>query len=190
MNLDKSMTKAPYNERIEFWKFQHASITFSEVAQLCDLILKRQIVSGHPLHASLMTALHILYGRPFKQRAEVKLSEDIVPAGYRNTHDSLINMRDKIYAHTDVDGPITTDNACLNTVGVSIHGGTIRFAMTMLFPRDTQRIHDLAKSLSEKTWDHAENIWKRHFKSDFVKDGSYEVNISKADDSFLKSSSW
>jgi hypothetical protein len=184
------MIKAPYKERIEFWKFQHASITFSEVSQLCDLIIKQQIVSGHPLHASLMTALHILYGRPFKQREEVKLSKDIVPADHKDTHNALINMRDKIYAHTDVDGPKTTNNDCLNKVGVFIQGGTVQFGMTMLFPRDTQKIHDLAKALSEKTWYHAEKIWKRYFKGDFVKNGRYEINISKTDDSFLKSNSW
>jgi hypothetical protein len=185
------MIKAPYKDRIEFWKFQHASITFSEVSQLCDLILKQQIVSGHPLHVSLMTSLHILYGRPFKQRgAEVRLPEDIVPAEYKKTHDALINMRDKIYAHTDIDGPKTSDNDCLNKIGVYIQDRTVRFGMTMLFPRDTQRIHDLAKALSEKTWYHAEKNWKRYFKGGFVKDGNYEVNVSKADDSFLKSSSW
>ena len=184
------MIKAPYKDRIEFWKFQNVSITFSEAAQLCDLIIKQGIVSGHPLHASLMTALHILYGRPFKQRAEVRIPEDIVPVNYKDTHDALLSMRDKIYAHTDVDGPKTAEDDVINKVAVSIQSGTVRFAITMLFPRDTQRIYDLAKVLSEKTSYHAEKIWTRYFKGAFVKDGAYEVNISKGDDSFLKIHSW
>jgi hypothetical protein len=178
--------KALYKDRIEFWEFQNASITFSEAKQLCDLILKQNIVSGHPLHVSMMTALHILYGRPFKQRTEVKIPEDIVQTNFKDTHDALINMRDKIYAHTDVDGPQTANNDSLNKVGVYIQDGTVRFGITMMFPRDTQRIHDLAKTLSEKTWYHSEKIWQKHFKKEFIPDNHYEVNLSKESDDFLK----
>src|ERR1035437_10239702 len=96
------MIKAPYKDRIEFWKFQHAFIIFGEVTLLCDQILKQKIDSGHPLHPALMTAFHILYGISFKQRMEVKLTEEIVPKDYKDTHGALINMRDQIYAHTRV----------------------------------------------------------------------------------------
>jgi len=184
------MIKAPYKDRIEFWKFQNASITFSETMQLCDLIVKQEVISGHPLHTSLMTALHILYGRPFKQRPEVRISEDIVPINYKDTHGALISMRDTIYAHTDVGGLKTTNDSPLNKVGVFISGGSARFALAMAFPRDIQKIRELAEALQQKTWYHAEKIWKRYFKTTYLEDGSYEVNISKADDSFLKPSSW
>jgi hypothetical protein len=185
MISDKTMIKAPYEERIEFWKFQNAWITFSEAGQLCDLILKQNIVSGHPLFTSLMTALHILYGRPFKQRQVVKISENIVPAEYKETHDALINMRDQIYAHTDVDGPKTANADSSNKVGVFIANGNVRFALAMAFPRDVKKIHELTKILSDKTWYHAEKIWRKHFKTQFVPDGGYEVNLSKDNDDFL-----
>jgi hypothetical protein len=184
------VVKAPYNERVEFWKFQNASITFSEGTQLCDLILRQQIVSGHQLHTSMMTALHILYGRPFKQRAEIRISENIVPTDYKDTHDALIDMRDQIYAHTDVDGPKTINADSSNKVGVFIKSGNVKFGLAMAFPRDVQKIRDLTKILADKTWYHAEKMWQRYFKTQFVKDGNYEVNISKTDDSFLKPISW
>jgi hypothetical protein len=186
------MITAPYKDRIEFWKFQHASTTFAEAKQLCELILKEKIDSGHPLHVPLMTALHILYGRPFKQRTEVRIPEDIVPQNNKNTHEALINMRDKIHAHTDVDGPKTTDDDCLNKVAVFVRNRSARFALTMVFPRAVQieEIRDLSDALSQKTWYHAEKIWKRYFSGKAVKDGNYEVNISKSDDAFLKTNSW
>jgi hypothetical protein len=181
------VVKTPYKDRLEFWKLQNASITFSEVKSLCNFIIEQRIVSGHPLHISLMTALHILYGRPFKQRPEVRIPEDLVPIEYKDTHDSLLNMRDKIFAHTNIDGPKTSDDYPVNKVGVSIQGGAVRFMITMLFPRDTQKICDLAKALSEKTWNDAEKIWQIHFKSEYVPDNDYEINLSKNDDAFLKS---
>jgi hypothetical protein len=180
------VVKAPYNDRLEFWQLQSASITFSEVVNLCNFILEQKIVSGHPLHVSFMTALHVLYGRPFKQRLEVRIPEDFVPLEYKDTHDSLLNMRDKIFAHTDIDGPKTSDNYLINKVGVSIQGGTVRFAITMLFPRDTQKICDPAKILLKKTWNDAEKIWQTYFKSEYVPDNDYEINLSKENDDFLK----
>lgn len=108
------MMNAPYKDRIEFWKLQHASSTFDQVTQLCEWILKEGIDGGHPLHVPLMAALHTLYGRPFRQRKDFRIAEDLVPANYRDDHVMLLTMRDKIHAHTDADGPKTTDDDCLN----------------------------------------------------------------------------
>jgi hypothetical protein len=180
--------KAPYNDRVEFWKFQHASVTFAETTKLCDEIIKQKIDSGHPLLTSMMTTLHIFYGRPFKQRQEVKISEMLVPKDYKDLHDKLIKMRDQIYAHMDVDGLKTINLNSVNKVGVFIRGGQAKFALTMLFPRENEvgRIRDLTNLLSEKTWYHAEKIWHKHFKMQFVPDGDYEVNLAKDNDDFLK----
>ena len=128
------MIKAPYKDRSEFWKFQSAAITFFETKQLCDLILKEKIDPGHPFHASLMTALHILYGRPFKQqRTEAKLSDEIIPPEFKETHKGLILMRDKIYAHIDADGPKTANNEIMNKIAVRINNGAVQFNLAMLF---------------------------------------------------------
>jgi len=88
----------------------------------------------------------------------------------------------------DVDGPISTNENSLNKIGVFINGGTVRFAMTMAFPREghVEKIRDLTKLLSEKTWYRSEKIWGEHFKEKFVPDDHYEVNLSKENDDFLK----
>src|ERR1700685_2345940 len=180
------VVKAPYKDRIEFWKFQHASITFGEVTKLCEQMLKQEINSNHPLHPSLMTALHILYGRPFKQRMEMKLTADIVPKDYQETHGALISMRDQIYAHTDVDGPKSTQNNSVNKIGVFIKNGQVHFGITMAFPLQVEKIRDLTKLLDEKTRYHSDKIWLRYFKKEFIRDNHYEVNLSKENDDFLK----
>jgi hypothetical protein len=180
--------KAPYKDRVEFWKFQHASVTFAEVTNLCDQIIKQKIDNGHPQLASTMTTLHIFYGRPFKQRPEVRISETLVPADYKEIHDWLLNMRDQTYAHMDVDGPKTTNQSSINKIGVFVHGGQAKFALTMIHPRGIQieKIRELTVLLSKKTWDYAEKIWRKHFKAQPVLDGDYEINLSKECDDFLK----
>ena len=88
----------------------------------------------------------------------------------------------------DVDGLKTINLNSVNKVGVFIRGGQAKFALTMLFPRENEvgRIRDLTNLLSEKTWYHAEKIWHKHFKMQFVPDGDYEVNLAKDNDDFLK----
>ena len=182
------MVKAPYKDRIEFWKFQHASVTFAEVTNLCDQIIKEQIDHGHPQLASMVTTLHIFYGRPFKQRPEVRILETIVPANYKDTHDWLINSRDKIYAHMDVDGPNMANKSSINKVGVFVRGGEAKFALTMAFPRGIQieKIRELTILLSDKTWEDAKKISQKYLNETFIPDGDYEVNLSKECDDFLK----
>ena len=83
----------------------------------------------------------------------------------KDTHGALINMRDQIYAHMDVDSLKSTENNSVNKIGVFIKGGHVRFAMTMAFPRESQieKIRYLTKLLTDKTFFHSEK--RRVFES-------------------------
>ena len=43
----------------------------------------------------------VFYARPFKQMAEVKLDEAVVPAEFVEFHKDIILYRDKVVAHRD-----------------------------------------------------------------------------------------
>ena len=100
----------------------------------------------------------------------------------------LLLMRDQIHAHMDVDGVKIAEDNSLNKIRVSIENGHVFFAMTMAFPRgaEIENIRELTKLLAEKTRFHADKIWLKHFKTHYVPDNNYEVNISKDDNDFLK----
>ena len=183
---------APFSERLDFWKFQHASITFVQVKELCDLLTQQNIETNHPLHIPLMVALHALYARPFKQKKAVRLSDDIVPKESKQTHDALIEMRDKIHAHYDFDSPTTTSLSGLNKVAVFLHGTQAKFAITPVFPRSkqVQEIGKLAQILASKAFEQGKLIWSRRLGGVQLTEGSFEVNLSKTDDQFLKPLSW
>gem|GEM_PF-2686223 len=70
-------------DRIEFWKFCHAAVTFSKVSELCDYMIKNNVNPEHPLHIPLIVAVVILYGKPFKQRPETRIPEHVVPPQYK-----------------------------------------------------------------------------------------------------------
>jgi hypothetical protein len=92
-------------ERIEFWKYSYARSSFVHA----DLFARRIFRNSPPLDRTLRDAITFgiiaAYGRPFKQRPEVRLSRDVVPKRHLATHDDLIEMRDKVVAHRDLDGP-------------------------------------------------------------------------------------
>ena len=187
-----SIPIVPFEDRLAFWKFQNASCAFEQVRVTCKHMLTEQIEDGHPLHIPLQTAVHIHYGKPFKQRPAVRVPPDIVPAEYAEVHRSLIMMRDKIHAHTDSDGPVTTDDILLNKVLVVIRGTNVQYASTLLFPRLNRidEIRQLAEILAGKAGYHAEKIWNKHMGREWVPTGDYSVNLSPGDAPFFEPLVW
>jgi len=96
-----------YAERILFWQQAYARSAFIDAGRYAGRILELDPPLGSLDRKSLTAAFVSAYGRPFKQRRAVRLSDDSVPIEHRATHDSIIEVRDKIIAHRDLDGPIT-----------------------------------------------------------------------------------
>jgi hypothetical protein len=96
-----------YEERIFFWQQAYARSAFIDADRYLVRILEDDPPLGS-LDRKLLTAAFVgAYGRSFKQRKPVRLSEDIIPTEHQNTHDSIIELRDKIVAHRDLDAPVT-----------------------------------------------------------------------------------
>ncbi|MDD4869750.1 MAG: hypothetical protein PHR77_04255, partial [Kiritimatiellae bacterium] len=114
------MNTPTQTDRFEFWKFAYARAAFVDAKIFAEELL----ASGSALHSATRKAFSIAiataYARPFKQRSVVRLSEDIVPAEHRETHDGVIEIRDKVVAHRDVDGPIAEDFGLLNQLRITI----------------------------------------------------------------------
>ncbi len=182
------MVKLAYKDRIEFWKFQHAAITFSEVAKLCDYIQREKIGPLHPLYEVLFTALAVLYARPFKQRSEVRIPDNVVPQQYWDTHKSLVELRDKVSAHYDPVGPKTIADVSLNKMLVSIRNGKASFGLSFLHPssRGIDRIKSLAEKLDKKMQFHVQKLWQRCMQGQTVPDGDYEIDTSQGNAPLLK----
>jgi hypothetical protein len=98
----------PKPERIEFWKYAYARSAFLEArTHLEELLTHRpgRFTSARKLYT---IAILTLYARPFKQREPVRLAEDIVEEKYRPVHNWVIEHRDKVVAHRDLDAQLST----------------------------------------------------------------------------------
>jgi len=93
-------------ERVSFWQHSYARSSFVQTRLFVDLLLQVDPPTQSTLRDALTVAILGLYCRPFKQRKLVRLSDAIVPVQFRQTHDSMIEIRDQVIAHRDLDGPI------------------------------------------------------------------------------------
>lgn len=108
-------------ERINFWKVAYARASFVDARIFTEQILKTNMALDNPLRKALSIAVLTTYCRPFKQRELIRLPEDIVPPVYRNLHNSMIEQRDKVVAHRDLDGPVA-DWGFVSQLELSVEG--------------------------------------------------------------------
>lgn len=178
------MKSVPLADRAEFWKFQSAGTAFSMVREVCDYLLQHNLPKSDPIHDPLVTAIYVLYGRPFKQRQPLRLSADIVKKEHSPTHSFLIKFRDQMFAHTDLPGPKTVDGHPLNFLTGETRNGRTTFGISVVTP-PLPSVRDLCIDLEGKLTERAHAIWRKHISKDRVSDGMSIVNLSKEDGPFL-----
>lgn len=95
------------SERVAFWKHAYAWSSFMHADQTAVMLLQLNPPVRSLLRQALTCALTVAYAAPFKQRTAVRLLEnEVIPPDLRPIHDGLIEHRDKVIAHRDLDGPI------------------------------------------------------------------------------------
>lgn len=118
------MNKPSLEERIAFWKHAYARASFVDARIFLEQILESRMSLTHPVRKAMSIAALVTYCRPFKQRSTVRLPDEIIPVQYNDLHDSLIEMRDKVVAHRDLDGPIA-DWGFLSQLEIEVSGGNL-----------------------------------------------------------------
>ena len=94
-------------ERISFWQHSYARASFIQTRLFIDLLLRVDPPTNDTFRRALTIAIVVAYCRPFKQREPVRLPKSLVPVQFRDAHDSTEEIRDKVIAHRDLDGPVT-----------------------------------------------------------------------------------
>jgi len=168
-------------DRLEFWKFSYARAAFVDAQVFAEELL----ASGAPLHSTMRKAFSIAiataYSRPFKQRRAVRLPENTVPAEHRETHDSVIEIRDKIVAHRDVHGPNADDFAFFNQLRTTIRNGELvvnTFSPTMPDVK-TEQILRLAQSMVKKMDYHMKKFVQKFLPSAISSEGTFALSLEE-----------
>ncbi len=130
------MTRDGFEDAKTLWKFFYAHECFKQVENACSFILEHKIDADHPVYYSLITAIYIIYGKPFKKSNVVgKLPDDIVPTQYQALHKVLLDHRDQLYAHTDAKSFDLPDHGAANQVRFLVLPGEMRLFGTQFRAR-------------------------------------------------------
>ncbi|HEX4084064.1 MAG TPA: hypothetical protein VHY22_04075 [Chthoniobacteraceae bacterium] len=105
MDDEQKRKKREKHLKRQIWAFAFARNAFQGAKEIAEHYIKEAYHFGHPLHQALSTAVVILYSRPFMKSDNmivlpVKFTRFDKPK-LRETHDSLIAIRNTFYAHTD-----------------------------------------------------------------------------------------
>ena len=130
--------------RLELWTVAFARSSFIEAKMACDALLALAPTAPHVIASALSTMAQVFYARPFKQMAEVKLDEAVVPAEFVEFHKDIILYRDKVVAHRDAKGPATPWGSA-NDVVIRWKGSSMEIETTspMLEPAAARRLSEL-----------------------------------------------
>lgn len=174
------------NQRHELWKLAFAHASFRNAGIFLEQLSLPAFSENYPIRNALSIAFLTSYSRPFKQKTPVKLSDEIVPARFRKSHDAIITYRDKTIAHRDLNGPVA-DRRPVNQVRFKIVGNT--FSPVTGSPVISAAwaaeliplIDHLIQSLDSQ-WGN----FKQHFKPFLFNDGEYELDLDESTPWFKK----
>ena len=175
------MKKSSRPDRVKFDTYTRADATFDEAANVCSILC--DVADHDPLYYPLMVALHVLYGRPFREQGRGRrLPESIVPASFVDKHKLLIARRNKMFAHIDETKLVTDGGANLNSVVLEVSREQVIATNRYEFAHvDLDSIRALCDSLSRSCARTAEAIWRDHLDANTLSPGTYQVNLSQED---------
>ena len=180
------MKKAPKQVRLEYWKYQFAALTFEEAREMAAYLHDNP---KPKLEYSLLTSLYVLYGRPFKQHKSIRISDDIVPPDYRDLHDYLIVLRDKLFAHVDENAPPDWEEKHLSKILIGYRNGEFRPVFAQLFRDGFQfdRVKALCAILHGLCHAKSEEIALPYMQGTGLPTAlTYEVDLSEGEKYILK----
>ena len=173
------MTPAEFEDAKALWKFFYAHECFSQVENACSFIINNSFDDGHSAYYPLVTAVCVLYGKPFKNSKVVdRLSTDIVPVEFRELHQNIMDQRDQLYAHMDGNAFGLNGREAANQVRLVVSQTEARL-IAPLFSLQTAflpKVVELCRALQKKANYYVELLQNRHHR-EFLDPGEYAINV-------------
>lgn len=177
-----------YDLRRELWLLTYASNSCKLVHELCNFAISGSCQEGDTIYTGIINAIYVSYGRPFHWCRNIgRLTEIDIPSESIALHKEIIHLRDKLYAHKDLDG-YQIESEIFNTVKAVVLGGRISMISNELIPRGP-----IITSISEhvrKLVNHFDNKAKALLNklrgTGWPTDGEYILNMDAfSDDIFI-----
>jgi hypothetical protein len=136
--------------RIEYWKYHTAALSFEQARKVVEQLMLMQ--NADSMFYPLMVSLHVFYARPFKhQQKSRNLNEDLIPSTLISAHKMVINLRDRIFAHSDKESSVkdSETDVDLFQLVLLVTNGVMKPGAQMIFHSENnlQKIFTLCDTL-------------------------------------------
>jgi hypothetical protein len=150
--------------------------------EVCDYILSERIQEDADIYYPLVTAISVLYARPFKRSKGIEPLNHVqfVPKKFHPLHHQLIVLRDKASTHVDARSVFFRGDPANNVIlSVREHGTRMRLAVQRVKFKTVviSQIRDLAIAMVKRMLDYIRNITAEH-PNDFPDDGDYLIDLT------------
>ena len=172
------------------WKMFYAGQSFEHSRAAAEYVLQKKIAEDDPIFYPLMTAVYVLYGKPFRKSRGVgcPLGEELIPPDYLELHRDLLKHRDKILAHSDANEFEWFDVGQANQVRLvrRLTDKSLKCSQLQANPSLLPHIISLCLELQEKTEIRKTELFKQYEKFVPAEVGEYVLNIDDPNGDFFK----
>jgi hypothetical protein len=171
------------------WKMFYAGQSFEHARTAAEHVLKENISADNVILYPLMTAVYVLYGKPFKKSHGVGcLGEELIPSQYQELHQNLLKHRDKILAHSDSNGFEWFDVGQVNQVRLVRRPTDKSLICSQLQanPALLPHIISLCLELQKQVEAKKRELFKQYEKYVPAQAGEYVLNIEDSSDDFFR----
>ena len=168
------MHQSTLEERIDFYRYTSGCQLLDQASDILKEILNldRSITPDWKIN-SLWTTFFMLYAKPFKQQRDkqlkvgLRLPDDVIPSNFLQQHNAILDLRDKMFAHTDFASLKDDTGNPMNELVIFVEARKVKFATKFLEPTPAgiekylELLDELIKTVSyrgNKVW----NKWVRH----------------------------
>jgi hypothetical protein len=170
----------PHRLENRLWKAGYALISFQGARDACDYILINQLQPEDTIYYPLVTAIAVLYARPFKHSKGIeRLTSQFIPKKFQRLHDDLILIRDQSSAHVDARGglreglPENSVKLVIRGSGSDVTMGVDRWSWSTTMILHTRY---LASALAERMLNYIGKLVSQY--PNDVPDGDYQIDLT------------
>jgi hypothetical protein len=177
-----------YDLRRELWLLVYASNSCKLVRHLSDIAISSLCVEGDSTYTGIINSIYVVYSRPFHWcRGIGRLVNEDLPHESMDMYEEMIHLRDKLYAHKDIDG-YQVESEIFNTVRAVVIDGAITMVSNELIPRGPkiQAIMDHVEKLIEHFNEKSKALIQKIRRPGWPPDGEYILNMDATSDDIFK----
>lgn len=185
------MHAAPFDERIDLYAFLSAKLHFQFALDSLNEVSKNE--SSDWRYQAFFTSFAINYGKPFKEQRDkslkrgLRLDETLIPPKHLATHETILCLRDKMVAHTDLSGFNTDSGEPVNALYFVVEHRSLKSALTSLRPKPgtCEKYQKHLRVLIRIVTNKSTNLLKKWGKLGLDDGSIWKLNLSKESDDML-----